>query len=370
MKMLDLQRVIRNLYATGATPHLIGPPGVGKSEFIRSIPGQLSEHYGQEFGYWEITAPTYDAPDVRGFIIPHKNAETNKPESITARSPVMPSEKYLEKYKRGIFFIDELNQSDMLMQKALSGLMLEGRAGDVVLPRLEKGKDQGWMIIAASNRTSDKAGVIKPPMHNVNRQCILGVDPDVVSWATMFAEPNKLHPMGIAYAKKHSGVFAAEMPAKEDPYCTFRSYTRAIQYLAHVAGTDSKGNPIMTLPNDSLSMEIVGGYIGPGNTAQLFAFFKLADELPDFEDILKDPASAKCPKRLDAAYAAVQMCLHYANGGNVDSIWEYTERLPAELQVSAASSLIKASGGALLNSKKLGQWVTKNRALITNVMSN
>ncbi len=361
MKMIELQKIIPALYETGATPHLIGPPGVGKTEFVRTLPAMLSERYGEKFGYHEITAPTYDAPDIRGFMIPHKDTASGKPITVAARSPIMPSEEYLAQHPRGVFYIDELNQSDMLMQKALSALMLERRAGDVDL-------GPGWMVIAASNRSEDKAGVIKPPMHNVNRQCILNITPDIDSWVTMYAEPNKLHPMGIAYAKKHAGIFASALPAKEDPFCTFRSFTRAIKFLAQQAGVDSKGNLNMQLPSDSLSQEVVGGYIGQGNTAQLFAYFKLADHLPDIEDIYADPQKAKCPKALDAAYAALQMCLHYVDGKNVDPIWEYMERLPKELQVSAASSMIQKSGGALLNSKRLSVWVTQNRVLITNAM--
>jgi hypothetical protein len=113
---------------------------------------------------------------------------------------------------------------------------------------------------------------------------------------------------------------------------------------------------------------VVAGSVGDGTAAQMFAFFKLHDKLPDIEDIEKDPMKAKCPDQLDAAYAAVQICIHYAKATNVDKLWTYVERLPKELQVSAAVSLVKKSGGMLINSKNLGQWVAKNRALITNVL--
>ena len=91
--------------------------------------------------------------------------------------------------------------------------------------------------------------------------------------------------------------------------------------------------------------------------------------LPDIEDVIKAPDKAKCPQALDAGYAAVQLCLHYAKPENVDPIWQYVERLAKELQVSAAVSLCLQSGGTLINSKALGSWVAKNRALINNVMT-
>jgi hypothetical protein len=91
---------------------------------------------------------------------------------------------------------------------------------------------------------------------------------------------------------------------------------------------------------------------------------KVADDLPTIEEILARPGKAKCPDRLDAAYAGVQLCLHHADANNIDKIWEWTERLPLELQTSAAKSMLDRSGGQLLNSKRLGKWITKNRALV------
>lgn len=367
MRMLDLIKIAPDLYEARTAVHLVGPPGCGKSDVLKyDIRSLLSEKYGEEFGFcgdaeeaWLL--PTLDAPDIRGFLVPTKDPKTGEAASYFTRSPMLPSDEYLAKYPRGIFVIDERNAADLLTQKATAPIVLSKLFGTKRLP-------EGWMVISASNRVSDRAGVIRPPMHLTNRECIINIDNDVTSWA-VWAEKHGLHPMGVAYAKKFPGnVFADSVPNTDGPFSTARSFTAAVNFLSIKAGKNAKGEFNMALPSDPITQQVVAGHVGDGTAATMFAFFKLHDKLPDIEDIEKDPAKAKCPDALDAAYAAVQLCIHYAKPVNVDRLWQYVERLPKELQVSAAVSLVKKSGGTLINSKNLGAWVAKNRALITNVL--
>ena len=366
MRIMDLIKVMPDLYEARTAVHLVGPPGCGKSDVLKyDIRNLLSEKYGEEFGFcgdaeeaWLL--PTLDAPDIRGFLVPTKDAN-GEAASYFTRSPMFPSDDYLAKHPRGIFVIDERNAADLLTQKATAPIVLSKLFGTKRLP-------DGWIVVSASNRVSDRAGVIRPPMHLTNRECVIPIDTDVTSWA-IWAEARGLHPLGIAYAKKFPGnVFADAVPSTDGPFSTARSYTAALNFLAVKAGKDAKGNYNLDLPSDPVTQQIVSGHVGDGTAATMFAFFKLRDKIPDIEDIEKDPTKAKCPDQLDAAYAAVQLCIHYAKAANVDRLWTYVERLPRELQVSAAVSLIKRSGGQLINSKNLGQWVAKNRALITNVL--
>lgn len=367
MRILDLIKVFPDLYEARTSVHLVGPPGCGKSDVLKhDIRRLLSEKYGEEFGFcgdaeeaWLL--PTLDAPDIRGFLVPTKDPKTGEAASYFTRSPMFPSDEYLEKHPRGIFVIDERNAADLLTQKATAPIVLSKLFGTRQLP-------DGWIVVSASNRVSDRAGVIRPPMHLTNRECIINIDVDATSWA-VWAEDHGIHPMAVAFAKKMPGsVFSETVPNTDGPFPTARSFTAAARFLAIKAGTDKNGKVNMALPNDVLSQAVVSGLVGDGTSAQMFAFFKLHDKLPDVEDIIKDPLKAKCPTQLDAAYAAVQLCIHYAKADNIDKLWTYAERLPRELQVSAAVSLIKKSGGMLINSKALGKWVAGNRALIQNVV--
>ena len=357
LKHLLKPSTIINWYQSDTSMHLVGPPGCGKTSVsMIDIPRILSEHFGESFGVHEEPTTSLDAVDARGFLVPTKDPKTGEPVSYFTRPGIMPSTAFLEAHPRGIYVLDERSQAQLLTQTALGPTVLHKQFGKFTLP-------PGWRVISASNRLSDRSAVIRPPMHLINREVTIQVEFDILSSATWW-EARGQHPMGTAFAKSHPGIFVSEVPADPVPYCTPRSYTMAWDFLHGVAGVDANGAPNMVFSTDHVVQEFVAGYIGDGSAAELFAFLKVADELPTIEEIKKDPAGCKVPERLDAAYAGLQLCLHHADASNVDKLWTWTERLPIELQTSAASSLLEKSGGQLLNSQALGKWIAKNSALL------
>lgn len=357
MHLSDLVKNAVTIYKSGTASHLIGPPGVGKTEVVENeFKAALEAHYNEKFGFVDLVLPTVDAPDLRGFLIPTKDKDGN-PTSFFTRPSVMPSADYLREFPRGIMFIDERNQADQLTQKAAAPVTLQKRFGEHYLP-------EGWRVIAASNRQQDGSGVGKALKHLVNRERTINIEPHVTSWA-IWAEARGMHPMLIAFAKTRPNIVFSDCVPKEDgPFCTARSFTSAARLMAEVAGVDSNGNPNMKIPNDGIMMQLVGGDISDKAAAELFAYLKVADDLPTIEEILADPKGCKCPKELSAAYAGVQMTIHYAKPDNIDKLWTFAERMPKELQVSACKSLVEKGGGALLNSPALGKWIMGNKALI------
>jgi hypothetical protein len=360
MRVLDLVKLAPALYESGDTIHLIGPPGCGKSAVIQhEITEILSQKYGEKFGFHDSLAPTLDAPDYKGFLLPIKNPDGTAGSAFT-RSPELPSREYLEAHPRGIYLVDELSSAEMLTQKALAPVLLSKRFGNETLPA-------GWQVWAASNRMSDRAGVVRQPSHVRNRVREIPLENDALSWA-VWAEKVGIHPLIIAWAKSHPTIaFVNEVPATDKPFSTARSIARAANLLQVGLARDSDGKLIdMELPNDELTMMGVMGDIGEGAAADMFGFLKVYDKLPTLDEIEADPKKAKCPSDLSAGWAAGQMCIHYAKPTNIDKLWQYTERLPREVQVSMAKSLLERSGSVLLNSPSLVKWIHANKALITS----
>lgn len=367
MKLRDIlnPKFLVPLYQTKTTLELLGPPGCGKSSVIRLIPDVLSEALGVPFPPihprhgTEVLLPSVDAPDARGFLIPTKD-EQGRPVARYTYPAIFPPRELLEQYDHGVMFYDEGNQADGLVQKAMAPVYLEKTIGEHSLP-------DNWWVVSASNRMSDRAGVVKPMSHIINRKRTVEIEPDIQGWATDFAEPNELHPMGIAFALRNPGVFASDVPAEPHPYCTLRSFTSAMSLLKNMVGVD------MELPSDGVTQQLVAGDIGEGASATFFGFIKVAEFLPTIEEVVRSPETAKLPphERLDAAFAAAQMCLHHADVDTINPIWIYLERLPRELQVASAKKLTaKAGGGLLLNSKRLNSWIAENRALIMTTMGD
>lgn len=359
MRIQDLIKVAPGLYKTGKAVHLVGPPGVGKSSVIsHDIRRLLGEIYNEEFGFGFMVAPTVDAPDIRGFLVPTKLPD-GTPSSFYTRSAFVPDKEYLEAHPRGIFFIDERNSADVLTNKALSGVILDRQFGTTKLP-------DGWQIWSASNRVADQSGASKMLKMMINRECVLHLQSDAVSFG-IWAEAQKMHPMMIAFARSRPGVvFAEEVPKSDEPFCTARSFAAASEYINATDGLNPDGSPNMQIKVDSLQMQVIEGFIGSSAAAELAAHFKLGDMLPTIDEVMNDPAKAKVPdaSQLHAAYAAAQLLLHYAKPENINTLWTYAERLPREIQVSVATSLVARGGGVLLNSQKMTDWIRKNQALI------
>jgi len=363
MKILEMISELPDLYDDRATVHMLGAPGIGKSSLSKQVADILGEKYGEPFGYVDVVMPTIDAPDIRGFLVPTKDEHGNATSYYT-KSPIIQQieDTGLE---RGVLMLDEFAQAEMLTAKAAAQIILDHKIGEHDIP-------EGWWVMMASNRSKDKAGANRMLSHIVNRVITVNVDSDIESWS-VWANNQGVHPMTMAFAKARPGIiFTDEVPANADsPYATPRSYTRAMTYLTRKAGTDLDGNLNMSLPSDPISNEVVSGYIGSGAASELFAFLKVADIIPTIEEMLADPERCKLPdgSRLDGAFAVSSMISHYANATNVDKLWIVCERLPVELQTSTALTMLKSTGGKLMNSKALSDWISRNRTLISTSMN-
>lgn len=365
MNLNQLAKVMPKMYESNIPIHIQSGPGLGKSSVIRQSIPMLSEIYGEPFALVEFFLTSVDAPDIGGFTVPHKNEDGSAVSIRTKPSFINLIERTMKETgaKRGILFLDEFLQADHLVQKAVAPLLLDGIAGDYKLP-------EGWYVVGASNRTKDRAGAGKILTHVINRVRTLEIEPHMDSWVK-WAEAQGLHPMGIAFAKSFPGVvFTDEIPKDTRPFCTPRSFVAAMEYLAREAGVDADGTPVMELPSDGITQEIVAGSIGQAAGAELMAFLKVANILPTKEELLNNPEKVKLPPgdRLDAQFALSQLLVHIAEAANVDTLFKVVLRLTKELQTSTVRSLIQKSGGVLLNSTPLNDWISKNRALITASM--
>lgn len=365
MKLNQLPLAIVSLYQAGTAMQLLSGPGMGKSETIRyDCIAALEAHYGEEFGLVEEHLATRDAPDIGGFMVPSKDEDGRAVSKYTLPYIMARVEAQVAAgKKRGILFLDEFMQADHLVQKAAAPLILDGNIGEWNLP-------DGWFVMLASNRTDDGAGANKVLTHIVNRMGNLDVEFDLDALMRWGERPHvDMHPMLMAFWKAKPGIIYSDKTPKDGkPFSSPRSQAAAGKYIRTVLG---EGNQSMHIPDDEITQQVIAGHVGAGVAAEMFAFFKVANELPTPEEIEADPQKAKRPDdtRLDAQYAAMTMCVYHANENNVDAMFQYITRLSRELQTSAAKSLLEKKGGALLNSPSLSKWIVKNKALVMSTVA-
>lgn len=350
MKMSDItNQFLSAVYKSGRVVLFRSRPGCGKTERVFQFTDDM------ELGRVVMHLTSIDAPDFRGYAVPSKN-EAGEAVTKFTLPPLMEAIRRSGK-ERGVVFLDEFAQADHLVQKAAAPAMSERLVGEYLIP-------DGWVIWAASNRASDKAGVNRMLGHVTNRIFTVEVEPDVQGWLR-WADDHDIHPLYKGFAQARPGlVFDADSPSDPtEPFISPRSFVNA--HAFHMECMSDRNS--MTLPNDPIIQEFISGGIGSGAATEFFSYIKVANELPKIEEILKDPMGAKVPgdKKLDAQYAAAQLCVHHADTKTVGKLFKYVTRLNRELQTSTITRMSEKGKGILMNSPELNEWLAENAALVT-----
>lgn len=355
MNFTQLTTVTPGLIRAGVSIELRSAPGRGKSQWVyEEMLGIMREMYPDEtIGFSEMFLATQTPPDLIG--LPFKGDLTFEGKSMTITDPTAPAwfitdeGKPVTAYKHGILFLDEYGQGQADVKAASAELLLRKRLGKWVLP-------EGWMVIAASNRTSDRSGVTKSLDFVINRRLEIEITDDLAAWET-WAHKTKLDPLFVAFAAQNPHiVFSDGVPEKQGPWCTPRSLVLCAKMLR---GITPHGN----MPTDPTTIELVSGMIGMGAAQQLFAFIRLSHELPDFKDIVADPTNAPLPKKPDAQMLSIYELSSRVNETNLRPVLTYIERFPKEFGATFARTTC-ARVPELVMTDAFSDYCAKNASLI------
>lgn len=351
MNLKNAKTLIKSIYKTQLSTgvrqsiELQSGPGVGKSECVAQVAEELSREtakggIGEPVGLKQFFLSTVEAPDVRGFAIPGK-AEDGRAIMQFTEAPWVPKPG---EPSHGILFLDEFRQAGHDVQKPAAELLLNGKVGDSVLPIT-------WMVVAASNREQDRSGVQRELAFIANRRMLVNVQPELDAWVE-WAERKQINWITIAFAKVNPGiVFGDEIPSKGGAFCSPRTLVKT-SYL------------IDTMPMN-LFTEAAVGLLGEGAASQFVSFLRVAQQVPDFGEIVKDPKKARLPEsdRPDAQYATMQMIAHRVDKDTAAPAFEYLKRMPKEFQVSGLRAALTKSA-ELVRSKGFADWLKVNKDLV------
>jgi len=339
---------------------LVSGPGMGKSAINEQAAGELSVELNCDVSYIPFFLSTVEPPDVRGFGVPEKTA-TGERRMVYTKAPWMPGGTngwifsadgkggYTKRRAKdgevapvGILNLDEFRQAGTDTQKPAAELFLNRRVGESYLP-------EGYVVTACSNRESDRSGVQRELAFITNRRCVIKIEPSLDSWL-MWAEKEAINPLAIAFARTKPGlVFADTIPEKPGPFCTPRSLVLCSQYIGKV--------------DMATFTECAMGYIGEGAAGEFVAFLRVAEQLPKFEDIVKDPKNVPVPSRPDASYAAMQMIAHRVDDNTAVAAFTYLSRMSKEFQVAGLRGTFRRVPG-VCRSPDFAAWLRDNKNLV------
>jgi hypothetical protein len=362
MKIKDLPNALPLFFDAGVAVEVGSPPGCGKSESIDQIVKKLSERDGFEWGISKVFIATLSPVDINGYLVPgvyQHQKEDGTVENVRTSEFTMPpwmlsvTGRPMNHYKRGIVVFEEWDKGDPDTKKASAEVLLNGRAGNHAV-------HPGIARVSLVNRAEDRSGSTKNFDFIINRRTELTLSADLGGWMD-WALQNGVDPLFVGFADKFPEiVFNNKIPEKQEPFCTPRS----LVLLSKVFNQhrDAKGN----IKADTLASEIAAGMIGHGAAAQLLSWFKLRNETPSLEQILKDPDGTPVPEKPDAKMMVCYELAHKVEKSTASKIVAYIKRFPAEFAVTFAKAACRRDF-TLVNEASFASWVAKNASLLNAI---
>lgn len=308
MNPLNAKRAIDHLTKRKVPIFLWGPPGIGKS----SIVSQIAKEQGVEC--IDLRLSLLDPTDLRG--IPFFNQEDNS--AVWAPASFLPDGSK----KKGILFLDELNTAAPMVQASAYQLILDRKIGEYTLP-------EGWAIVAAGNRESDRGVVFRMASPLANRFVHLEMEPSVEDWKAWAKESNIDASIIAFISYRPDALFAFSTNNDNKSFATPRTW----QYVDEIL--ESK-------PDDDLLLSMISGAIGEELAASFLGFRAVANTLPNMDEILEGKTE-DVPQETSALHilsASLTLRVDEESSGEVlDNLLKYTLNLPGEFAVMIVQDL-------------------------------
>ena len=317
-----IKKSLRTLIPLRQPVFIWGAPGVGKSQVVSQVAVEL----GLELT--DVRAVLLDPVDLRG--LPSVNGD-----GVAHWSP--PS--FLPTEGEGVLFLDELNAAPPLVQAACYQLVLDRKVGEYTLP-------DGWTVIAAGNRESDRAVTHRMPSALANRFVHLDFAVDVKQWL-LWADGMDLSEEIRAFIRFRPNLLHDFDPKKnEKAFPSPRSWEFAARIVA-------------STPDPEVELSLLKGTVGPGAAAEFAGFSRMFRQLPDPDAVINQPGTAEIPEEPATLYALCEALAKRAGEDTAESIITYASRLPPEFGVLLVRDAVKTHRG-VVESPAFSHWATAN----------
>ena len=336
---------------------LWGPPGVGKSDIIAQVAKRL------DMQLVDRRAATMGPTDAQGFPCPDtiegvmkwlppdflppmmikKEVTTTTGKGKTAKTTT--SIEMVPNDSKGILFLDELNQAVPAIQATLYQLLLDRRIGNYTLP-------DGWSILAAGNRESDRANAQRMPSALALRLVHLDYDINVDDWCEWALEQGDMVPTELlAFIRFKPGLLH-----KFDPSQRVSPNPRSWVFVGQL--THSKLDAIV-------ETELFNGAVGEGPATEYRAFLQIYRDLPTVNSIKLNPDTVPIPSSPAVNYALTAALAAATEKDTFPRFMQYIKRMGVEWQVTYMRDAKSRTKNSITNDREFINWSLKNAAVIT-----
>jgi hypothetical protein len=316
---------------------LWGPPGVGKSSIVRQICAE------EGIGFIDIRLAQREPVDLRGLPVPRGDAV----------HWLLPAEWPRDADSKGILLFDELTAADRTLQVAAYELILDRRLGD--LYRVPP----GWYLLAAGNRSADRAVATTLSSALANRFCHLEVAADLEVWVR-WAQNAGVHPDVTAFLRFRPECFLSLDGNLERGWPSPRSWERVGLLFEHGS----------SLGADALRAALTG-LVGHGAATEMLAFRSWSEKLTDVIGLFNGAAAIEIPSRADQRYAlcsavAWHLWRHHDRYRALHVLFDVGHRLPSDfaamLMVDALNNRSPEEIASVTRHPRFGHWTQQHGA--------
>lgn len=303
----ELYTHIDTLIQTDTPLFIHGSPGIGKSYIVADVAKK------NRLDLVDIRLSQMDPVDLRG-------VPSIKEDQTVWMPPVFfPKDNASE----GILFLDELNAAPPSVQAAIYQLVLNRQMGEYILP-------QGWRIICAGNRVSDRGVVFRLPTPLANRMVHLHVQARFEDFK-LFALKENLHHFVIGFLSFRPDLLSTEPVVEDDANPAFAT-PRSYHMLSNI---------IKATANLTTITSIIYGTIGYSAGIEFVSYVKVYEDLPDIAAIYEGQYP-DIPNQPALLYALVSALVEYYNGStqHQDNLFDFSEALPTEFGVMLIKDVI------------------------------
>ena len=334
----DLKQEIRDNMRIGLNTMIWGGPGIGKSEIPQQAANELN------IPLLDFRANLFDPVDVRG--IPYTRDDLSVASGamkITSWAPpdIFPSEE--THGPRGLFMIDELPTAPPATQNAFLQLLLTRQVGNYKMP-------DGWSCLAAGNRLTDGASVYQMPSPVRNRLMHYELEPSLDAWCE-WALKNEVNTTLVSFMRYRPNLLYS-FKADEYAFPTPRSWSFVDKRLRLTKNID-----------DSRLFFGIAGAVGTGPAGEFLAFAKIADKLPDIDNLIANPSSYMPSEDPAVLYALTGAVASRAEASKLENIMKLGKKIPTEFQVVLVKSIL-AIDKALFNQPTIQSWISDNSDVV------
>ena len=334
----DLKQEIRDNMRIGLNTMIWGGPGIGKSEIPQQVANELN------IPLLDFRANLFDPVDVRG--IPYTRDDLSVASGamkITSWAPpdIFPSEE--THGPRGLFMIDELPTAPPATQNAFLQLLLTRQVGNYKMP-------DGWSCLAAGNRLTDGASVYQMPSPVRNRLMHYELEPSLDAWCE-WALKNEVNTTLVSFMRYRPNLLYS-FKADEYAFPTPRSWSFVDKRLRLTKNMD-----------DSRLFFGIAGAVGTGPAGEFLAFAKIADKLPDIDNLIANPSSYMPSEDPAVLYALTGAVASRAKESTLENIMKLGKKIPTEFQVVLVKSIL-AIDKTLFNQPTIQTWISDNSDVV------